>query len=60
MIVETYFIVAEERLTKRRRDISGELLSHQTAEIELERLNREMKKTHRYFRIAKYPYRSAK
>jgi hypothetical protein len=51
-----YCVVGQNRLTKRRTDLTGPLWREDAIE-EHAVLMRSMKKTHRYFHIAKYPYK---
>lgn len=56
---QKYCVVAEDRDSKRRIDITG-AITMANAEEKLNACNSSshMKKYYRYFRIAKYPYKS--
>lgn len=52
-----YCVVGQDRTSKRRVDLTGPLWREDAIE-EHAVLMRSMKKTHRYFHIAKHPYKS--
>lgn len=55
---QLYCVAAESRETRHREDITGPM-SRDAAETEKARINatRSWRLTHRYFHVAKYPYR---
>jgi hypothetical protein len=54
---QKFCVVAEDRGTKKRIDITGPLTGKQAAEkLEACNASYHMKKYYKYFKIAKYPY----
>jgi len=57
-----FCIVATNRRTGKREDISGSIRSRDSAQAQLERINADNSKygpkwNHKYFKIAQFPYR---
>jgi hypothetical protein len=55
---QKYCVVAENRRTKRREDVTGEIANQDQAIVRKTQINMNpgWRKSHRYFSVAKFPY----
>lgn len=60
MTDKTYCVVATNRITKKREMITGEIEDLEVAHFRKNRINesRQWRKTHKYFHVARFPYKS--